>query len=395
MLPSSPNDAPGPQRQLEIYKWGVLGKTPSQAIAFEELEQQARKKLKKEVFAYLAGGAGSEDTVRVNREAFGRWRIVPRVLRNVAQRDLGVEICGRRFPVPIFLAPVGVLGIVHKKGELAVARAARSLDVPLILSNLCSFTLEEVAEAMGPATRWFQLYWPANHDLAVSFVERAERAGYAAIVVTLDTFLFGWRERDLQNAYFPFSRGQGLANYYSDPVFRSGLGGDPKWHPIKAVEHFRSIFFNPALTWNDLGFLRQRTRLPILLKGILHPDDGRKAVDHGMDGIIVSNHGGRQLNGAVAALDALPHVADAVRDQVPILFDSGIRGGSDVLKAIALGAKSVLLGRPYCYGLAVNGEEGVRDVLQNLIADIDLALGLTGCASLAELGRECLTQSPA
>jgi lactate 2-monooxygenase len=382
--------AAGLKRQTEIYKQGLAGQTPAQAICVEELERQAKAVLKPEAYGYVAGGAGAEDTMRSNREAFQRWRILPRFLRDVSQRDLSVALLGQHLPAPILLAPIGVMGILHKEGELAVARAARSLGVPLILSTLSSHTMEEVAAEMADAVRWFQLYWPGNPDLAASFLRRAEQAGYSALVVTLDTYLLSWRERDLQNAYLPFLRGEGLANYFSDPVFRAAVQGDPTKHLPKAIEYFGQVYSNLALTWTDLAFLRRHTRLPILLKGILHPDDARKAVDHGMDGVIVSNHGGRQLDGAVAALDALPGIVDAVAGRAAVLFDSGIRRGADVFKALALGAQSVLLGRPYCYGLAVNGQQGVCDVVKNLLADLDLTLGLAGCASLKELSRENL-----
>jgi isopentenyl diphosphate isomerase/L-lactate dehydrogenase-like FMN-dependent dehydrogenase len=247
---------------------------------------------------------------------------------------------------------------------------------------------------MGDVPRWFQLYWPRDDELAASFLRRAEAAGYGAIVVTLDTHSLSWRERDIQNAYLPFLRGEGLANYFSDPVFRAAIGGAPRAHPVQALEHFGRVFSDPSRTWDDLARLREATRLPILLKGILHPDDAAQAVDRGAAGVIVSNHGGRQVDGAVAALDALPGVVRAVGDRTTVLFDSGIRRGADVIKALALGAKSVLLGRPYAFGLAVNGEEGVRDVLANLIADIDLTLGLCGCASVAGLGRANLVEIP-
>jgi isopentenyl diphosphate isomerase/L-lactate dehydrogenase-like FMN-dependent dehydrogenase len=380
----------GAQRQQEIYRAGLAGKTPAQPIALEGLAEQARQKLPAEAFDYLAGGAGGEDTMRANLEAFRRWRIVPRFLRNVARRDLSLELFGRRLPAPVLLAPIGVLGIIHHDGELSVARAARTLGIPMILSTLSSQPLEAVAKESGDGPRWFQLYWPNNPDLAASWLSRAERAGFNALVVTLDTFHLAWRERDLQHAYLPFLRGEGLANYVSDPVFKAAIGGEPHLHPVKTVEHFGQVFSNPALTWADLAFLRQHWRQPILLKGVLHPDDARRAREHGMDGVIVSNHGGRQVDGAIAALDALPGVVDAVGRQVAVLFDSGIRRGADVFKALALGARAVLLGRPYCYGLAINGEEGVRDVVQNLLADFDLTVGLAGCASLKELDRSTL-----
>ncbi len=388
---SSPS-GPGQGRQMEIYKLGLAGKTPSTPVSPDALEDMARKELKAEAFDYLAGGAGSEDSVRANREAFRRWRIVPRFLRDVSQRDLSVELLGSRLPAPVLLAPIGVQRIWHKDGELAVARA-RTLGVPMILSTVSSYSIEEVAAELGETPRWFQLYWPNHPELAASFLQRAERAGYQAIVVTLDTFFLSWRERDVQNAYLPFLHGEGLANYLSDPVFESMVGGKPQRHLVKAVETFGQVFSNPSLTWADLPFLRRHTRLPILLKGILHVDDARKAVDHGMDGVIVSNHGGRQLDGALAALDALPAVVEAIAGRVPVLFDSGIRRGADVFKALALGAKAILLGRPYCYGLAINGEDGVRDVLRNLLADFDLTLGLAGCASMEQVTRECLSDS--
>jgi isopentenyl diphosphate isomerase/L-lactate dehydrogenase-like FMN-dependent dehydrogenase len=385
-----PNASWGVSRQTEIYKAGLAGKTPAQPVSIDELATKAKAVLKAAAYDYVAGGAGSEDTVLANREAFRRWRIVPRFLRDVSRRDLSVEVLGRRIPAPMMLAPVGVLSIIHEEADLAVARAAKSMGVPYILSTASSVTMEDVAAAMGDAPRWFQLYWPRGDDLAASFVGRAERAGFSALVVTLDTFVLGWRERDIQNAYLPFLRGEGLANYLSDPVFLEAIGGDPVLHPIKAIGHFGEVFSDPSRTWDDLGRLCGGTRLPVLLKGVLHPEDAHRALDHGAAGVIVSNHGGRQVDGALAALDALPAVVDAVGGRATVLFDSGIRRGSDVIKAVALGARCVLVGRPYCYGLAINGEQGVCEVLANLIADTDLTLGLSGCASFAELSRSNL-----
>ncbi len=383
----------GVDRQLEIYKAGLAGQTPVQPVSVDALEETARSVLSPEAFDYVAGGAGAEETMRANREAFRRRRLVPRFLRDVARRDLGVELLGRKLPVPVLLAPLGVLSIVHKEAELAVARAAAPLGIPLILSTVSSLPMEQVAAAMGEAPRWFQLYWPRSDELAASLLGRAERAGFDAIVVTLDTYLLSWRERDIQNAYLPFVRGEGLANYVTDPVFQAALGGDPRLNPVRTIELFARIFSDPSRTWDDLGRLRQATRLPILVKGVLHPDDARKALDQGASGVIVSNHGGRQLDGAIAALDALPRIVDAVGDRTTVLFDSGIRRGADVLKAMALGARSVLLGRPYAYGLAAGGADGVREVLLNLISDIDLTLGLAGHASFADLDRSCLMEA--
>lgn len=388
-----PDRSLGLARQMGIYERGLAGQTPSQAVSVDELARAAKEKLKPEAYGYLAGGAGSEDTMRANRQGLARWRIVPRLLRDVAQRDLGVEIMGRRLPVPVMLAPVGVQSILHDDAERAVARAAAKLAIPLILSTVSSVTMEDVAAELGDTPRWFQLYWPRSDELAASFLHRAEQAGYSAVVVTLDTYLLAWRERDLQNAYLPFLRGEGLANYFSDPVFREAIGGSPTWHKVRAIEYFGEVFSDPSRTWDDLARLKQTTRLPLVVKGVLHPDDARRAVDCGAAGVIVSNHGGRQLDGAIASIDALPGIVDAVGDRATVLFDSGIRRGADVIKALALGARCVLLGRPYCYGLAVGGEQGVHDVLANLIADIDLTLGLAGCSSFSELSRANLVET--
>ena len=379
---------------MQIYLEGTQGKKLAQPVNIEELARKAQEILKPEAFDYLAGSAGSEDTARANLEAFRRWRLVPRFLRDVSRRDLSVELFGQRLPAPFLLAPIGVQSILHEEAELAVARAARSTGIGMILSTVSSFTMEEVASTLHDGLRWFQLYRPSNNELTASFLARAEKAGYSALVVTLDTFSLAWRERDIRHAYLPFLYGKGLANYFSDPVFRAMLTAPPEQDLRQAVEQFSRVYSNPAFTWNDLAFLRDQTRLPIILKGILSPDDARYAVEHGMDGIVVSNHGGRQLDGAIAALDALPQVVDAVGDKLAVLFDSGIRRGADVLKAIALGVRAVLLGRPYCYGLAVNGEQGVRDVVLNLLTDIDISLANAGVTNLSELTRDNLREMP-
>lgn len=383
--------SPGMQRQLEIYLKGLLGGTgPELPVSPQKLRAAAEEAMSDEAYGYVAGAAGSEDTPRANREAFRRWRIVPRFMRDVANRDLSVDLWGRTLEAPIILAPIGVQGIIHEDGEMATARAAAQQNLPFVLSTVSSYSIEEVAEARDEAPQWFQLYWPKDFDLAASLVERAEAAGYEALVVTLDTHLLSWRDRDLTHAYLPFLQGQGLANYLSDPVFREALPAPPEEDQMAAIQHFASIFSNARLTWDDLAFLRAHTDLPILLKGILHPDDARKAVDHGADGLIVSNHGGRQMDGALAALEALPAIDEAVGEAVPLLFDSGIRRGADVLKALALGAQAVLLGRPYCYGLALQGQAGVEAVVENLVAELDLTLGLAGQRSVEEVGRDLL-----
>jgi isopentenyl diphosphate isomerase/L-lactate dehydrogenase-like FMN-dependent dehydrogenase len=388
-------ESPGLRRQREIYARGLEGGGRGWPVRLDDLEQRARAVLSPGAYDYVAGGAGSEDTVRANREAFRRWRIVPRFLRNVERRDLSVEVFGQRFPAPFLFAPVGVQSILHPDAELAVARAARRLAIPMILSTLASRTIEEVAVALGDTPRWFQLYWPRSEVITASFLRRAEDAGFSALVVTLDTFYLGWRERDLQRAYLPFNQGIGLANYFSDPVFRALLPKPPEDDLAGAVQRFGTLYSNPSLTWDDLAFLRKHARVPLLLKGIVSPEDARRVVECGVDGIIVSNHGGRQVDGALAALDALPEVVDAVAGRAVVLFDSGIRSGADVIKALALGARAVLLGRPFCYGLAVGGEHGVHAVAANLLADIDLTLALMGCASTAELGRQNLVEARA
>lgn len=385
----------GMDRQFQIYMGGMMGQKPGLPLSYDALEAAAREKLSPEAFGYVAGGAGSEDTMRANREAFARWRIVPRMLRNVAQRDLSVSVLGSTFSVPLLLAPIGVQSIVHPEAEVAVARAAAGLNIPMVLSTASSRSLEEVADAAGSAPRWFQLYWGRNPDVTASMLQRAEAAGYSAIVVTLDTALLSWRERDLHNAYLPFLLGEGLANYFTDPAFRAALEQPPEADPLTAIRYFIGIFSNPALAWEDLRWLREHTKLPIILKGILHYDDARKALEYGVEGLIVSNHGGRQVDGAEASLEALPRVVAAVNGAIPVLFDSGIRRGADMLKALALGARAVLLGRPYIWGLALNGTDGVREVLMNILADFDLTLALSGYASVAEVNAQALTREAA
>jgi lactate 2-monooxygenase len=378
--------------QNRIYLEGLSGRLPLLPLTHEALEQRAERQLTRGAFGYVAGGAGAEDTMRANREAFRRWRILPRMLRDVSRRDLGTTVLGTPMPAPVMLAPVGVQSIVHPDAEVAVARAAAATGVPMVLSTASSRSIEEVAEAQGDAPRWFQLYWPRDRDLAASLLGRAERAGYGAIVVTLDTWMLAWRPRDLELAYLPFLQGEGIANYLSDPVFRAALPAPPAEDMAGAVRHFLTVFSDPSVTWAGLSFLRENTRLPIVLKGILHPDDARRAVDHGVDGILVSNHGGRQVDGSIAALDALPGVVDAVPETLPVLFDSGIRSAADAFVALALGARAVLLGRPYVWALAVAGEEGVAELLRGFLAELDLTFALTGHTRPDELGREALVR---
>ncbi|MCW3069609.1 MAG: alpha-hydroxy-acid oxidizing enzyme, partial [Solirubrobacterales bacterium] len=379
--------------QYEIYGRGLAGERPALPISTMELEQHAREVLNTGAFGYVAGGAGSERTVAANLAAFERWEIVPRMLRDVAARDLATTVLGTEMPAPLLLAPIGVQSIVHPQAELAVGRAAGALGLPAILSTAASHSMEDVAEAMGEASRWYQLYWPKDRDLAASFVARAADAGYTALVVTLDTWMLGWRPRDLQSAYLPFLQGEGVANYFSDPVFRAALERPPEEDPGPAIGHWALQFSNPTVTWADLEWLRGQTSLPIVLKGILHEDDARLAVQAGVDGLIVSNHGGRQVDGALGALDALPAVRGAAGEDFPVLFDSGIRTGADIFKALALGADAVCLGRPYVWGLALDGQAGVEHVLRCVLAELDLTIALSGCTTVAEVREATLREA--
>lgn len=413
------------KRQRQIFLGGVGGRRPRVPIDTFELEQAAKWRLSSNAYAYIAGGAGAEHTVMRNRTAFERWAIVPRMLRNVSEYELQIDLLGKKHPTPFLLAPIGVLDMAHRQADRAVGRAASAEGIPYIFSNQASVPMEDVAGAMGNGTRWFQLYWSKNRELVASFVRRAEACGCEGLVVTLDTTMLGWRARDLDLAYLPFLRGRGIAQYTSDPVFQRMLdepevaeADAPKrrlsaetlrtvvqlmrnypdsllrnlrtGRPMRAVRTFIATYTNPALQWDDLPFLRAHTQLPILLKGILHPDDARRALDAGVDGLIVSNHGGRQVDGAISSIEALPDIVEAVADQVPVLLDSGIRTGADVFKALALGARAVCIGRPYAYGLAIDGERGVRAVLQNLKADFELTMRLSGCRNVREINRECL-----
>jgi lactate 2-monooxygenase len=368
-----------------IYAGSLAGEKPELPIASEELQRRARETLSEEAYGYVAGGAGAERTMQANLDALARRQIVPRMLRDVSQRELGCSVLGTAMPAPLLLAPVGVQSIVHADGELASARAAAALGVPYILSTAASHSIEEVAEAMGEASRWYQLYWPRERELAASFVARAERAGYEAVVLTLDTWFLGWRPRDLKNAYLPFLQGEGVANYFSDPVFRGALERPPEEDLGPAIGHWAYQFANPTVTWEDIGWLREQTRLPIVLKGIVHPQDASRAVAAGVDALLVSNHGGRQVDGAIGALDALAGIVEAVGGELPLLFDSGVRTGADVFKALALGADAVCIGRPCMWGLALAGQAGVEHVLRCLLAELDLTLALSGYTAIEQL----------
>jgi isopentenyl diphosphate isomerase/L-lactate dehydrogenase-like FMN-dependent dehydrogenase len=410
----------GRDTQSAIYRNGAIGRAPLVPAAWPALEEMARREMSREAWAYVAGSAGTERTADSNLEAFDRRRIVPRMLRDVSTRDLSINLFGKHYPSPVIAAPVGVLELVHKDADLGIARAASALGIPYVASNQASIRMEDVFAATPGSPHWFQLYWSSSDELVESLVSRAENSGAEAIVITLDTHTLGWRPRDLDAAYLPFAHGMGIAQYTSDPVFQSlvadrvaaapprakapitsasvrtlfdmtrsypGRFGANLRSPLPraAVETFLEVFSKSSLTWENLAFVRSRTTLPILLKGIQHPDDAELALAYGADGIIVSNHGGRQLDGAIASLDALPAIVRRVAGRAPVLFDSGIRSGSDVLIALALGAAAVLIGRPWIYGLAIAGAAGAEAVLRNIIAEFDLALALSGNTSVSEL----------
>jgi lactate 2-monooxygenase len=410
----------GRDTQSAIYRGGAVGRMPIVPTAPAALEAAAESAMSAEAFAYVAGSAGAEATARANSDAFDQWSIVPRMLRDVSERDLSIDLFGKRYQSPLIAAPVGVLELAHPDADLGIARAAASLGIPYVASNQASVPLEEAFAATPGAPHWFQLYWSSSDDLIASLISRAESAGAEAIVITLDTHMLGWRPRDLDVAFLPFAHGMGIAQYTSDPVFQSLVDeriavAEPRasspvtWsaigtlmdmtrhypgrfganlrspRPRAAVDTFLDVFSRSSLTWDDLALVRSRTDLPVLLKGIQHPDDAELAISAGVDGIIVSNHGGRQLDRAIGSLAVLPGIVERVGGRIPVLFDSGIRTGSDVLIAMALGAAAVLVGRPWVYGLAIAGEAGAQAVLRNLLAEFDLALGLAGITSTSAL----------
>jgi lactate 2-monooxygenase len=412
--------------QRKKYLDGFAGAYPTIPSDYKKLEALAREVMTPRAFAYVAGGAGNEDTVARNSEFFHHYNIMPRMLRDVEERDTTVTLFDSILPSPLLLSPVGVLELAHDDADIAVAKAASALGVPFIFSNQASVPMEQTMNVMKRSPRWFQLYWSKSPKLVESFLLRAERCKCEAIVVTLDTTLLGWRTRDVDMGYLPFLEGKGIAQYTSDAEFHrmmdnfqppvqkknvtyQSLMGLIKMvnrypgegffrklksgRPVKAVQTFVATYSNPRTTWSDLKILRDITSLPIVLKGITHPDDARHALDEGMDGIIVSNHGGRQVDGAVSTLEALPGIASIVPKNFPVLLDGGVRGGADIFKALALGAKAVCIGRPYVYGLAVGGAEGVYQVLRNYMTDFELTMALAGCKNVSEITKECLLQT--
>jgi lactate 2-monooxygenase len=379
--------------QYEIYLRGLQGVKPKLPVDFKGLEQKARAAMPDSVLSYVAGGCGDEFTQDANVTAFQKWGLVPRMMVDCSKRDLTVELFGMRLASPLLMSPIGVLGICAQDGhgDLAAAKAAAVTGVPMITSTLSNDPLEAVARALGGGTGFFQLYTPNDRELAESFVHRAEAAGFKALVVTLDTSTLGWRPRDLNEANFPQLHGHVLENYFSDPRFRTLLGRPPEEDRRSAAQLVLRLF-GKLLTWADLPWLRSMTKLPLILKGICHPDDARRAIDGGVDGIFCSNHGGRQANGGAAAIDMLPAVV-AASGKTPVIFDSGIRSGTDIVKALALGAKAVGVGRPYAYGLALDGVDGIVHVLRCLLAEADLLMAVDGYPTLGDLTPDALMRA--
>ena len=412
-------------RQKQIYIDGLRGRMPTTPIEYDELRKVAEEKLSSRAFAYIDGGAGRAQTMAANRATLDAWKIVPRMMRDVSVRELHTSYLGQDYATPFFLCPIGVLELAHHEADLAVAKAASSLNIPMLFSNQASRPMEEVAAAMGTCPRMFQLYWSKSDALVASFIKRAEACRCNALVVTLDTTLLGWRARDLQHGFLPFLYAMGMAQYTSDPVFQRIVAEEPllgdvpdtgkttlkviqalykmaknfpgnTWQnfrtkkPLAAIRKFIDIYMRPSLQWSDIATLRQMTQLPILLKGIQRVDDAKRALDQGVDGIIVSNHGGRQVDGAIGSLDALAKIGAAVGDQTTLLFDSGIRTGGDAFKALALGAKAVGIGRPYALGLGVDGQRGVENVLLNMLSEFELTMALSGCRSVDEIDRNMI-----
>lgn len=351
-------------------------------LTHEEWEESAKQKMEPHKFGHIRSGAGAEETLRRNRSAFSKWAILPRMLKDVSSVDTSITLFGKTYEHPFLLAPIGMQKLAHEDGDLASVRAAAKWHVPFITSTVSSYSLEDIAEAAETNPRWFQLYWSNDEAVSFSMLKRAEQAGYEAIVVTVDTVMLGWREEDLRNGFSPLRAGIGKANYVNDPAFMASLSDTSDEGIIQGV---LENVYHPSFDWKKIEKIKQQTHLPVLLKGILHPDDAILAVEAGIDGIIVSNHGGRQLDGVAASLDALPLIAEVVNGRIPLLLDSGIRRGTDLVKALILGADAVLLGRPYIYGLATGGQAGVEQVLGNFIEETRVSLALAGISKVTEL----------
>jgi lactate 2-monooxygenase len=348
---------------------------------YERLKEAARKRVGEDRFNFIEMGAGKGDTVKANLESFDRWRIVPRVLRNVSKRELSTILFGIELPTPILVAPLGRLAYLRKNAEVGLAGVAKDLRVPFILSTFASTTIEQIAQVMGDSPRCLQLFPSKDGEITSSFIRRAEATGYSAVVVTVD------KAANYPHYLSPGGREfeeSGSAIYFSDPIFQSRLGASPEEDREKANKLWRETRFDTSFSWESLDAIRGETKLPVIVKGILHPEDAELAVQHGVSGIVVSNHGGRSMDGEVASLDALPAIAEKVGRRVPVLLDGGIRTGSDIFKALALGAAAVLIGRICAFGYAAGGVEGARTEIVRLIDELDAAMATCGCASLAD-----------
>ncbi|MEM7664867.1 MAG: alpha-hydroxy-acid oxidizing protein [Pseudomonadota bacterium] len=368
--------------QNEIYNAGLSGILPDFPVDFATLEKRAHEALGPMMTNYVAGGCGDEHTQDTNASAFHHWGMVPRMMVDCAERDLSIEIFGQKYDNPLFMAPIGLNGEASqdRHGDIAAAQASAATGVPFCASTLSNDPLEDVFTACGDTAPWFQLYTSRNKDVAESMIRRAEKAGYKALVVTLDTWVTGWRPRDLNASNFPQLRGKVLQNYMTDPEFRKILPKPPEEDMQTAIMIWAATF-GQVLTWEHMEWFKSVTDLPIVLKGICHPEDAKLAVDHGADAIYCSNHGGRQANGGIATIDLLGDVVKAAGD-TPVLFDSGIRSGTDAVKALALGATAVGVGRPYTYGLAIGGAKGAEWVLRSILAEADLLMAVNGYPTL-------------
>lgn len=412
-------------RQKNIYTDGFSGNTPTLPVDFPKLESAAESKLLPQAFAYIAGGAGLESTQAVNRSVWDKYPIIPRMLNDVSQRQLAANFLGSTYPLPLFLSPIGVLELAHPNGDLAVATACKSLGIPMMVSNQASHSMEDISKVLNGSPWFFQLYVSKSDELVLSFIHRAEQAGARGIVVTLDTTMLGWRPRDLNLGSLPFLQGRGIAQYTSDPVFKrlmikpateqgkkkinvqsitnlfqlaNRLPGaffkNLSGQALDAVRLFTQIYSRPDLNWETIAWIKSSTKLPVILKGIQHPLDAQKAIDLGIDAIYVSNHGGRQVDGAQSSLDALIRIKEVVKHQIPILFDSGIRCGADITKALAVGAQMTGIGRPYAYALTLDGARGVESLVHNLAAELELTMALAGKKNILDLEGILQTQGP-
>lgn len=355
-----------------------------------DLQARARECLKDELLDFVHGGAGRELTVEKNETDFRQWEILPKVFEDVSERSLALDIFGSRYDAPLSLAPIGALSHIHEDGPVETANAAGDVNVPFVFGMTDAVSLERVAEEMGAEPFWFQLYWGKDREVIASIIRRVERAGFRALVVTMDAPVRGWRPRDIEpgnDSWFTWERVRETVNYLEDPVFQDRFEGPPEANKDIITEHFRTNFVDPSLTWEDIDFLRETTSLPIIIKGIIRPDDARRALEHGVDGIVVSNHGGRQIDGALSSIEALPPVVREIDGAIPVLLDGGVRGGADIFKALALGADMVSIGRPYLLALAIGGRDGVAQLFHHYIDELDTILGLTGNRSLSEVAR--------